>query len=62
MYASATEVRGTEIESADGQFVGEVDRIMIDTDHGHVAYMLIARGGLLGGAEEWIPVPFDALQ
>jgi len=62
MYASATEVRGTEIESADGQFVGEIDRVMIDTDHGHVAYVLVARGGLVGGTEEWIPVPFDALQ
>jgi sporulation protein YlmC with PRC-barrel domain len=62
MYASATEVRGTEVESADGQFVGEIDRVMIDPDHGHVAYVLIAEGGTLGGSEAWIPVPFKALE
>jgi sporulation protein YlmC with PRC-barrel domain len=62
MYTSATEVRGMEVESADGQFVGDIDKIIIDTDHGHVAYVLIAPGGMLGGSEEWIPVPFEALQ
>jgi sporulation protein YlmC with PRC-barrel domain len=62
MYASATEVRGTEVESADGQFVGEIDRVMIDPDHGYVAYVLIAEGGTLGGSEAWIPVPFKALE
>ena len=62
MYASATEVRGTEVESADGQFVGEIDRVMIDPDHGHVAYVLIAEGGMLGGSEAWIPMPFKALE
>jgi hypothetical protein len=61
-YASATEVRGTEVESADGQFVGEIDRVMIDPDHGQVAYVLIAEGGMLGGGESWMPVPFQALE
>ena len=62
MYASATEVRGTEVESADGQFVGEIDRVIIDPDHGYVAYVLIAEGGMLGGSKAWIPVPFQALE
>jgi sporulation protein YlmC with PRC-barrel domain len=62
MYATATEVRGTAVESTDGQYVGDIDKIMIDTDHGHVAYVLIAPGGVLSGPEEWLPVPFEALQ
>jgi hypothetical protein len=57
-----TEVQGTEIESSDGQLVGDIDRLMIDTDHGYVAYGLIARGGMLGGAGEWIPALFKALR
>jgi sporulation protein YlmC with PRC-barrel domain len=62
LYASATEELGTEVQSADGQFVGEIDRLMLDTDHGHVAYVLVAQGGILGTTGEWIPVPFEALQ
>jgi hypothetical protein len=35
---------------------------MIDSDHGHVAYVLISEGGLLSGSQPWILVPFKALE
>lgn len=58
----AGEITGTEVETATGEEVGEVDKLMLDVNHGQVAYVLLSRGGFLGFGEEWIPVPLGALQ
>lgn len=59
---SPTEMRGTEIVGPMGQPIGEIDQIMIDIDHGQVAYVLLSQGGYLGMNREWLPVPFQALR
>jgi sporulation protein YlmC with PRC-barrel domain len=58
---TANQVVGTDVENILGETVGEIDQMVIDTDHGQVAYVLLARGGFLGIGEEWLPVPFGAL-
>lgn len=44
----ARDVRGADVKLASGGLVGEIERIMIDTDTMHVAYVLVAHGGFLG--------------
>lgn len=58
----ADNITGTDVETAGGEEVGEVDKLMIDVAHGQVAYVLLTQGGFLGFGEEWIPVPLGALQ
>lgn len=58
---TANQVVGTDIENMLGETIGEIDQMVIDADHGQVAYVLLARGGFLGFGEEWLPVPFGAL-
>lgn len=41
--------------------LGHVDRVMIDTRSGHVAYALIKRGGFLGLNPTWAALPVEAL-
>jgi sporulation protein YlmC with PRC-barrel domain len=60
--ATAQQIRGVEVVGSMGEEMGEIDEIMIDPDHGQIAYVLLERGGFLGFGEEWIPVPFEALQ
>jgi sporulation protein YlmC with PRC-barrel domain len=59
---STREVRGTDVMSMSGQEVGSIDKIMIDTDHGHIAYILLDHGSFLGIGGDWLPVPYDAMQ
>lgn len=58
---TANQVVGADIENVLGETIGEIDQMVIDADHGQVAYVLLARGGFLGFGEEWLPVPFGAL-
>jgi sporulation protein YlmC with PRC-barrel domain len=50
---------GTLVYSADdSETVGAVDQVMLDLDHGHVAYCVVSRDA---GFRTWIPVPLAAL-
>ena len=57
----AGEVRGVTVNGGDGKEVGEIDRIMVDTSNGRIAYLLLSKGGFLGMGENWVPVPAQAL-
>lgn len=57
----AGDVRGVTVNSGDGKEVGEIDRIMVDTTTGRIAYLLLSQGGFLGMGENWVPVPAQAL-
>jgi sporulation protein YlmC with PRC-barrel domain len=60
-FKTANQVVGTDIENMSGETIGEIDQMVIDADHGQIAYVLLAKGGFLGFGEEWLPVPFGAL-
>ena len=58
---SPTEIRGATVSARNGDDIGDIDRVMVDTARGQVPYVLVGRGGFLGMGEEWVPVPFQAL-
>jgi sporulation protein YlmC with PRC-barrel domain/cold shock CspA family protein len=62
VLTSAQQIQGTQVENPDGQAVGTIDRVMIDPDHGHVAYVLLEKEQFLGMRGAWLPVPFEALR
>lgn len=62
LLARPQRMEGAEVVAQDGKEIGDIDHVMIDTSHGQVAYVLLARGGFLGVGEEWVPVPMAALQ
>lgn len=55
------QLHGTPIYGQNGNQLGQIDRVMIDTRTGHVAYALIRRGGFLGLNPTWFAVPVEAL-
>jgi len=57
----ASDIQGETVKGADGKDVGEIDKIMIDTTTGKIAYLLLSQGGFLGMGEDWIPLPPQAL-
>jgi sporulation protein YlmC with PRC-barrel domain len=62
VLTSAQQVQGTQVEGPDGQVLGTIDKIMIDPDHGHVAYVLLEKERFPGMGSQWLPVPFKALR
>lgn len=60
-FQLAEELRGAEVVGSGGEEVGEIDDIVIDPRHGHVAYVVIAEGGFLGFGRSWYPVPVQTL-
>lgn len=53
------EVVGTDVRNVDGNWLGEVDDLVLD-DEG-ITFALLARDGFLGIGQEVVPVPWDML-
>lgn len=54
-------VRGTEVQSRDGQGVGEIDHLVIDKVSGNVAYAVMKFGGFMGLKGDFYPIPWQLL-
>jgi len=60
---SAEEILGMSVVSRDGEKIGEIQDIKLDTRTGRVNYVTVQKGGVMGiGGEEGIPVPLEAFQ
>ncbi|MDO9488206.1 MAG: PRC-barrel domain-containing protein [Sphingomonadaceae bacterium] len=51
---------GTDVAGADGESLGSISELMIDSGSGGVAYAVLAYGGLLGVGEKLFAVPWRA--
>lgn len=57
----ASSVRGADVKNADGSAFGSIDKIIIDSHSGRIAYLLLSSGGFLGMGGDWFPVPAQAI-
>ena len=58
---SANALRSAQVFTASGNGIGHIDRVLIDPEHGEVAFVLIKQGGFLGLTPHWYAVPIEAL-
>lgn len=58
---STNKLIGKAVAGKQGQEIGNISDIMIDTQTGQVAYALVSAGGILGMGEEQYIVPWNAL-
>jgi PRC-barrel domain len=54
-------VQGTAVYGADGQKIGDIERVMIEKVGGKVAFAVLSFGGFLGMGEDYYPVPWNVL-
>jgi sporulation protein YlmC with PRC-barrel domain len=60
-WTLARDVRSETVKAANGDTIGEIDRIMIDPSTGRIAYLLLSRGSFLGIGEGWVLIPPQAI-
>jgi hypothetical protein len=57
---TAGSLTGARVRNANGEDLGKIEEILVDTVSGRVAYALIAFGGVMGIGEKLYAVPWDA--
>ena len=58
---SVTSLNGTNVVNLKGEDVGHVEDMMIDLSSGHIMYMVLSFGGLLGIGNKLFAVPFESI-
>src|SRR5690606_6694584 len=58
----ASDLKGAEVENLQGNQLGEIDELVIETDTGRIVYAVVGVGGFLGVGEDFAAVPFPALR
>ncbi|MDE4937162.1 PRC-barrel domain-containing protein [Francisella tularensis] len=59
---SATTLIGDDVVNYNGENLGEVKEIMLDTNTGEVAYVVVSFGGFLGMGDKLFAVPMTAFE
>lgn len=60
-FHRASDLMDKKIKNQQGEDLGEVDDLII-TRNGQVAYLIVARGGVLGVGDKYVPIPFRNAQ
>ena len=59
---SAGTIIGDPVVNEYGEDLGKIEELMIDLDHGRVAYAVLSFGGLLGIGDKLFAIPIEAMQ
>ena len=57
---SSSSITGTNVKNAQGENLGEVKDLMINTNDGNVVYAVLSFGGFLGFGDKYFAIPFEA--
>jgi sporulation protein YlmC with PRC-barrel domain len=61
----ASKLIGHEVRNHEGDYLGEIEDLVIDMESGDVAYAVLSFGGssgVIGFTDKWIAVPMQLLQ
>src|SRR5215831_17512659 len=58
---SASTLKGDNVVNPSGEDLGKIEDLMIDLEHGQVAYAVLSFGGFLGMGDKLFAIPWEAL-
>ena len=59
---SADTLVGDDVVNSKGEKLGSLKSIMLDSDHGRIAYGVLSFGGFLGMGDKLFAIPWSALR
>ncbi|SDL76630.1 PRC-barrel domain-containing protein [Catalinimonas alkaloidigena] len=59
---SATSIVGTGVRNTQGESLGDIKDLMIDTTNGTISYAVVSFGGFLGIGDKLFAVPLEAFR
>lgn len=59
---SAGSVTGDKVVNPQGEDLGKIEEIMLDTSENHIAYAVLSFGGFLGLGDKYFALPWEALR
>ncbi len=57
---SASSINGTDVVNREGENLGNIKEVMIDTNNGKVSYVVLSFGGFLGMGDKYFAIPWEA--
>lgn len=61
MIISATTIIGDKVKNTEGEHLGKIEELMIDTTDGEVNYAVISFGGFMGFGDKLFAIPLEQL-
>jgi sporulation protein YlmC with PRC-barrel domain len=58
----ASEVIGYTVKNAEDQELGAIEDLVIDPEHGRIAYAVLSFGGFLGMGDKFFAIPWEAMK
>jgi sporulation protein YlmC with PRC-barrel domain len=59
---TANEIEGMKIQNQQGEEIGSVDKVVLDSQDGQIAYVVVTSGGFWGMGGEKAVIPWKAVQ
>ena len=60
LVLTASSLKGDKVVNHQGEDLGEIQEIMLDLDHGRIAYAVLSFGGFLGMGDKLFAIPWQA--
>jgi len=57
LVLTASTLKGDKVVNHTGEDLGKIEEIMLDLDHGRIAYAVLSFGGFLGMVTNCLPYP-----
>ncbi len=58
---SATSAIGTKVCNPQGEDLGKIEEVMLDTEHRRIAYAVLSFGGFMGFGDKLFAIPWERL-
>ena len=61
-FRPASEVKGSKVVNVKEENLGKIEEVMLDVEHGKIAYVVISFSGWFGSNNKLFAVPWESLE